>query len=145
MQNPDQLKILNAYHYMSYDDSYKEKISLALGECAGWLTTLNLLKEESYSLKTKLSETLDSNTDKDLVGDAENFHNLIILRDEYIRDFASDIKSQEKKLNEVLLKDNADRQWIKIQQKLRNEIAYLEEDFTKMRDNFYHKFLKKAT
>jgi len=121
----------------------KEKINQALIECAGWLATLNLLKEESYALKTKLSEALDSNTDKELLADAENFHNLIIVRDEFIKDIATDTKNQERTLKEALLKTTTDRYWLKPQEKLRNEIVYLEKDFTKMKDNFYRKFLKK--
>jgi hypothetical protein len=131
---------------MLQDTSHtKEKINQALGECAAWLTKLNLLKEESYSLKTKISEALDNNTDKELVAEAENFQNLIIIRDEYIRDIATDTRNQEKKLKDTALKNTSDRQWIKAQQKLRNEIAYLEKDFAAMRENFYRKFLKKIT
>ncbi len=146
MQNPNQIKTFKAYHYMLHDTSHtKEKINQALGECTAWLTTLNLLKEESYSLKTKLSEALDNNADKELVAEAENFHNLIIIRDEYIRDIATDTRNQEKKLTDAASKNISDRQWIKPQQKLRNEIAYLEKDFANMREDFYRKFLKKVT
>lgn len=131
---------------MLHDTSQnKERINQALSECTAWLTTLNLLKDESYSLKTILSEALDKNTDKELVAEAENFHNLIIVRDEYIRDIATDTKRQEKKIAEAASKNLSDRHWLKSQQKLRNEIAYLEKDFSKMREDFYRKFLKKAT
>lgn len=119
----------------------KEKINQALTECAAWLTTLNLLKEESYSLKNKLSEAVDNNTDKELLAEAENFHNLILIRDEYIQDIAVDTKNQDKKLKEAL-KNPADKFWLKPQQKLRNEIAYLQNDFATMREDFYRKFLK---
>lgn len=118
----------------------KEKASQLLEECAAWLAILNILKEESYSLKTKLSEALDRNTGKSLVAQAETFHNLIIERDGYIKDIAADVKMQEKKLQEAALK-TPDKQRIKQQQKLRNEIAYLEKDFAKMREGFYRKFL----
>lgn len=120
----------------------KEKINQALTECEAWLITLNQLKEESYSLKNKLSEAVDNNTDKELLAEAENFHNLILIRDEYIQDIAVDTKSQDKKLKEVLLKNPADKHWIKPQQKLRNEITYLQKDFATMREDFYRKFLK---
>lgn len=129
---------------MQQDNSYnKEKINQALVECAAWLTTLNLLKEESYSLKTKLSEALDNNTDRELIAEAENYHTLIITRDEYIRDIAADAKSQEKKLKEAAVKNISEKQWNKLQQKLRNEITYLEKDFAAMREDFYRKLLKK--
>lgn len=143
VQNLSQLKSFNAYQYMQQDVLHnKEKINQALHECSGWLTKLNQLKEESNELKTKLSEVLDNYTDSDLVAEAENFHNLIIVRDEYIKDIATDTKSQENKLREALLKTSPDRYWIKPQEKLRNEIDYLEKDFAKMRDNFNRKFLR---
>jgi len=131
---------------MLHDTTHnKEKINQALSECAVWLAALNLLKEESYSLKTKLSEALDNNANKELVAQAENFHNLIIVRDEYIKDIEKKKKNLEKKLREAIAKAPPERQWAKQQQKLRNEIAYLERDFANMRDDFYRKFLKKAT
>lgn len=128
---------------MQHENAHTEKISLALSECAAWLTLLNLLKEESYSLKTNLSEALDNYTEKELVADAEIFHNLIIVRDEYIRDIATDIRKQERKLKEIITKNSADKQWIKLQQKLSNEIAHLEKDFKGMREDFYRKFYSK--
>jgi predicted nuclease of predicted toxin-antitoxin system len=144
VQNHNQIQTPGAYQYMQQENLYnKEKINQALGECTAWLTTLNLLKDESYSLKTKLSEALDNNTDRELIAEAENYHTLIITRDEYIRDIAADTKSQEKKLKEAALKNIAEKQWNKLQQKLRNEIAYLEKDFAAMKEDFYRKFLKK--
>lgn len=130
---------------MQHDNLHnKEIIYLALSECAAWLTTLNHLKDESYSLKTKLIEVLDNNTDKDLIAEAENFHNVIIIRDEYIRDITTDTKGQETKLKEAILKNLPDRLWVTPQQKLRNEIAYLEKDFLNIREYFYHKFLQRT-
>jgi hypothetical protein len=143
--NRNQIKTFKAYQYMLHNTSHtKEKVNQALEECASWLTMLNHLKEESYSLKTKLSEALDNNADKELLAEAENFHNLIIIRDEYIRDIAMDTRNQEKKLTDAASKPLSDRLWIKPQQKLRNEITYLKKDFANMRDDFYHKFLKKS-
>lgn len=128
---------------MLHDASHsKEKISQLQGECATWLAVLNLLKEESNLLKTKLSETLDNNTEKEIVAQAETFNNLIIERDEYIKDITADVKAQEKKLKESQAKNLVDKQRVKQQQKLRNEIAFLEKDFAGMRENFYRKFLK---
>ncbi|OJY79635.1 MAG: hypothetical protein BGP13_18975 [Sphingobacteriales bacterium 40-81] len=128
---------------MLNDLSYnKEKISQAISECVAWLTSLSLLKDESNELKNTLSEVLDNNTtDKELIAEAENFHNLIIERDEYIKDIAIDVKRLEKKIKEFPSK-NIDRHWQKQQQKLRNEMIYLEKDFAKMREDFYRKFLR---
>jgi hypothetical protein len=125
------------HHDVLHND---EKIIQALSECSAWLGMLNLLKEESYSLKAKLSEALENNADKELLAEAENFHNLIIVRDEYIRDIGTDTKNQERKLREALTKKSFEKQWVKPQEKLKNEIAYLEKDFAAMRANFYNKF-----
>lgn len=122
-----------------------EKIKQALGECIAWLTSLNILREESYSLKTTLSKVLDNNTtDKELIVEAEHFHNLIIERDQYIKEISIDAKNQERKLQELYQHNTGnDKNWQKEQQKLRNEIAYLERDLKKMREEFYRKLLKK--
>ncbi len=128
---------------MLNDLSYNnEKINRALSECVAWLTLLNLLKDESYSLKTTLSKVLDNNTtDKELISAAEHFNNLIIERDEYIKDISIDTKKQQSKLKELQLKNLPnDKSWQKEQQKLRNEMVYLELDLKKMREDFYRRF-----
>jgi broad-specificity NMP kinase len=123
----------------------KEKINQALGECVAWQASLNSLKEESYTLKTTLSEMLDNNTtDKELIALAENFHNLIIEKDEYIKEIAIDAKRQQKKLKELLSAKNIDKTWQTQQQKLRTKIICLEKNFYKMREDFYKKILKKG-
>lgn len=130
---------------MLNDLSYnKEKINHAIGECITWLVSLNLLRDESYTLKTTLSQVLDGNTDKELISAAEIFHNSIIERDEFIKDISVDAKKQERKLNEISVKSTfSDSQWQWEQQKLRNEISLLKNDFAKMRKEFYRKFLNR--
>lgn len=128
---------------MLHDASFnKEKIIHALGECSAWLTTLNLLKEESYLLKNRLSEALDNNADRNLIAHAEDYHNLILVRDEYIRDIGTDVKKQEKVLKDALQKNHTDKFKIKQQEKLRNEITYLQKDFASIREAFYREFTK---
>lgn len=132
---------------MLNDLSYNnERINRALGECIAWLTSLNLLKDESYSLKTTLSKVLDNNTtDKELIIEAEHFHNMIIEKDEHIKEISVDTKKQEKKLKALYLNNAVnDKGWQKEQQKLRNEITYLERELKKMREEFYRKLLKKT-
>ncbi|MCC6288926.1 MAG: hypothetical protein IT249_13670 [Chitinophagaceae bacterium] len=138
--------LLKAQYELLNNLSYnKEKINQALSECVAWQASLNSLKEESYTLKTTLSEVLDNNTTaKELIAEAEDFHNFIVERDEYIKDISLDVKRQEKKLKEFSSKNTTDKYWQKQQQKLRNEVIYLEKDFAKMREDFYRKFLKKV-
>lgn len=128
---------------MQQDNTYtNETIKQVLSECTTWLDTLNHLKEESYFLKTKLSEIVDNNTNNDWIAEAENFHTFIIIRDESIRDMAADIKKQQKALRELELKNQSDKQWLKPFQKMRNEINYLKNDFAAMKEDFHNKFLK---
>ena len=131
---------------MLHDLYNRERINQALFECAAWVVSLNRLKEESYYLKTRLSEALDNHAERELVAEAEDFQNLVVIRDEYIKEIATDAKNQEEKLKEALSKNNtADKNWLKQQQKLRNEVAYLEKDFLKMREDFNNKFLQNFT
>ena len=130
---------------MLYDLYNSERINQALLECAAWVVSLNRLKEESYYLKTRLSEALDNHAERELIAEAEDFQNLIVVRDEYIKEIATDAKNQEEKLKEALSKNNtAEKSWLKLQRKLRNEVAYLEKDFTKMKEDFNRKFFKNA-
>lgn len=141
--NNNKLKKAQLLNDLSYN---KEKINRALSESIAWLTSLNLLRDESYSLKTTLSKVLDDNTTgKELITEAENFHNLIIEIDEYIREISVDVKNQEKKLRELLNNPDNDKSWLKEQHKLRNEIIYLERDLQKMREDFYRKLLKRTS
>lgn len=131
----------NMLNDLSYNN---DKIKQALGECNRWLNALDLLRDESYALKTTLSKVLDDNhTDKELIANAEHFHNLIIERDQYIKEISVDAKNQEKKLRELYPGNTGnDKQWQKEQQKLRNEINYLKQDLQKMREDFNGKLLK---
>ena len=100
-----------------------------------WRRVLDFFKQENSFLKTRLSEVLDSSTDKNFLALAEQFQNKFILKDQYIDELRQDINKQE--LN---LKNTAeiafDIRLTKHQEKLRNEMEYFEKDFNTLKNEF---------
>ena len=112
-----------------------------LQECGGWLRLLDFLKQENSYLKTRLSFVVDHKTESDFLALAEQFQNKFILKDEFISEITHDVKIQEALLTEDAVKKIAtEERLIKKQQKLRNEIEYLEKDFNAAKTEF-NKFI----
>ena len=112
-----------------------------LQECGGWIRLLDFFKQENSYLKTRLSFVVDHKAESDFLTLAEQFQNQFILKDEFITEITRDVKKQEYSLVETTTKKNpADEKLIKTQQKLRNEIEYLEKDFSSTRNEF-NKFI----
>ena len=71
------------------------------------------------------------------IAKAEHFQNEFILKDEYIHDIERDIKEQEKNLaTGIYNKRVPDNKTCKKQEKLRNEISYLEKEFSDLKNQF---------
>ncbi len=102
-----------------------------------WKRLLDFFIQENSFLKTRLSEVVDKETDKSFIAQAEHFQTEFILKDEYIHDIERDIKDQEKTLKGVLIqKTLPDYKTCKKQEKLRNEISYLEKEFSHLKTQF---------
>lgn len=113
------------------------KIEQFLHENITWKRLLDFFNQESSYLKNRLSEVVDRATDKTLIAKAEHFQNEFILNDECIQDIGKDIKLQEKSLQLTLTqKKLPDQRVCKMQDKLRNEIFYLEKEFSKLKNEF---------
>jgi hypothetical protein len=111
-----------------------------------WERLIDFLKQENSFLKNRLAEVLDNNgpgTDQ-FIAHAEHFQNQFILKDEFFNELKHDIQEQEKKLKQLLAEVNAvmSRKVIKQQDKLRNEMAYLEKDFARLKNEFNSYLLK---
>ncbi len=106
-----------------------------LHENKTWNRLLEFFKQENAFLKTRLAEVVDHRTDKEFLTLAEQFQNKFIIKDEYIDELRHDVNLQQQGLNE---KDNEqlDRNTLKKQEKLRNEMEYFEKDFTKLKNEF---------
>jgi hypothetical protein len=115
----------------------KNKTDQVLQECTAWERLLDFFKQENSYLKTRLSEVLDNKTDKDFLALAEHFQNQFILKDEFIDEMLHDVREQERNLHILTdKKATIEERLIKKQQKVRNEMEFLEKDFNRMKNEF---------
>ncbi len=106
-------------------------------EIRSWERLLEFFKQENAYLKNRLSEVLDLRSDKAFLPLAEHFQNLFIIKDEFMDELRHDIHEQESLLKKVGIsaRQPADIK-LKKQEKLRNEMEYLERDFIKVKIDF---------
>ena len=115
----------------------KNKTDQVVQECMAWERLLDFFKQENSHLKIRLSEVLDNKTDKDFLALAEHFQNQFILKDEFVDEMSHDVREQEKTLVIVAEKKAIiEERLIKKQQKIRNEMEFLEKDFNRMKNEF---------
>lgn len=108
-----------------------------LHENITWKRMLDFFMQENSFLKTRLSQVVDKVTDIIFIAHAEEFQNEFILKDEYLLDIGNDIKAQEKKLLTAINQKTApDHKTCKKQEKLRNEILYLEKECVDLKNKF---------
>ena len=107
-------------------------------ENQAWVRSLDFYKLENTFLKTRLSEVVDNGVDKDSLALAEHFQNQFIVKDEFIQELLYDTQYQQSLLQAGFIRLDfiPDNKLIKKQEKLRNEIEYLEKDFVRLRNEF---------
>jgi len=100
-----------------------------------WLRLLEFFKQENAVLKNRLAEVLDHKSSKEFLAQAEHFQNLFIIKDEFIDELRHDVNGQVQSLSS--------KEWVmpeekilKKQEKLRNEMEYMESDFSKLKNEF---------
>jgi hypothetical protein len=129
--------VLSVINYKKETMTGSKKTEQFLHENITWKRLLDFLIQENSFLKTRLSEVVDKETDKSLIAEAEHFQTEFILKDEYIHDIEHDIKEQEKGLKTALTqKTSPDYKTCKKQDKLRNEMTYLEKEFSHLKTQF---------
>ena len=117
--------------------SGSNKIEQFLHEIMTWMRQIDFFNQENSHLKTRLSEVVD----KRIISNAERFQNQFIVNDECINDMARDIRLHEKNLQLIRTQKKApDSKACKMQEKLRNEMVYLEKQFLKLK-NEYNQYL----
>lgn len=130
--------------FMTNNVHHNEKLSKTeqfLQECAGWIRLLDFFKQENIYLKTRLSAVVDHKAETDFLPLAEQFQSEFILKDEFIKEITLDVKKQQAMLTDLALKNiPAEEKLNKQQQKLRNEIEFLEKDFS-VNKNQFNKFI----
>lgn len=100
-----------------------------------WLRLLEFFKQENTILKNRLAEVLDHKTDNEFLALAEHFQNMFIIKDEFIDELRHDVNLQVQALT-TKEKGMPDQKIIKRQEKLRNEMEYMETDFSKLKNEF---------
>lgn len=130
--------------FMSNHIHHNEKLSKTeqfLQECAGWIRLLDFFKQENIYLKNRLSFVVDHKAETDFLPLAEQFQNQFILKDEFITEISQDVKKQLAMLADTAEKKITEEEKLaKTQQKLRNEIEFLEKDFSSNKNQF-NKFI----
>jgi hypothetical protein len=129
--------LLKAAEYKNQLMTGSKKTEQFLHENITWKRLLDFFIQENSFLKTRLSEVVDMETDKLFIAQAEHFQTEFLLKDEYIHDIEHDIKEQEKNLKSTLTQKKApEYKTCKKQEKLRNEISYLEKEFSHLKTQF---------
>ncbi len=113
------------------------KTAQFLHENGTWKRLLDFIIQENSYLKTRLSEVVDTLTDKSYIASAEQFQNEFISKDDNIHDIAHDLILQEKQLQLTsTYQMEPDIKIAKQQDKLRNEMAAVEKEFFKLKEAF---------
>lgn len=100
-----------------------------------WEILLSTLKNENAFLILKLNEALEKKEDREFVSKAEYFQNEFITKDEYIKELENDIRV-ELELLIATTKTQVPVKLLKKHEKLRNEITYLQRDFSNLLTEF---------
>jgi polyhydroxyalkanoate synthesis regulator phasin len=106
-----------------------------------WARSLDFFKQENAFLKNRLSEVVDKTSDKYFLAQAEHFQNQFIIKDEFIDELKHDVQEQLKLLNEkakrnLFNSENLEDKYSDRQVNLREQMIYLEKDFTTLRNEF---------
>jgi len=103
-----------------------------------WVRSLDFFKQENNFLKNRLSEVVDVTSDKTFLAQAEHFQNQFIIKDEFVDELKHDVNEQEKILMEKYIKAGIgiDEHVIRRQKNIREQMEYLEKDFTNLRNEF---------
>jgi len=113
------------------------KLEQFFHENFSWERLLDFFKQENSYLKTRLSKVVDTNMDKDFLALAEHFQNKFILKDDLIDELEHDLAEQRKRLDHYKTANTLPEEKIsKAQQRLRNEMEYIEKDFTSLKNEF---------
>ena len=103
-----------------------------------WVRSLDFFRQENSYLKNRLSEIVDQTMDRTVLAQAEHFQNQFIIKDEFMDQLRHDVNEQERVLTDRFARMGrpVDSDFSQRQDKLREQIAYLEKDFTALRNEF---------
>jgi hypothetical protein len=103
-----------------------------------WFMTLDVMNQDCISMKDRLSKLVDMFNAPDVIDWAEQFQNLILLKEEAIDLMKHDLRTQEGLIEKYdrypTEKETSDPQGR--QDMIRRQINYLEKDFAEMKQSF---------
>lgn len=111
-------------------------------ETLTWSRALEFYKLENAFLKTRLSQVVDSNSDKIFLAAAEHYNNRFVFMDEYIKELKQDIRMQVQMIKQHLSDNHLqDKVMIALQNKLRGEMEKFEKDSNALKYDFNKKLV----
>ncbi len=119
-------------------NNYFSKFEQYCHEHLTWERMLDFFKQENAFLKTRLSQVVDKKTDKDFLAYAEHFQNQFIIKDEFIDELNHDVHEIQEicKQDMIAPKNDYGKKIETRHNKLRNEIEFLEKNFTQLKNEF---------
>lgn len=129
-----------------FDNRIMENIKISgldqfIHENLMWERALNFYKMENAFLKTRLSQVVDNNTDKDFVNLAEHFHNRFLFTDEYIKALSLDVRLQTDLIKKLAAGETLQEKAMSRQQKLRTLMETFEKDILGLKNDFNKKLV----
>jgi len=113
-------------------------------ECNALRRMLLFLKDENVLLKNRFSEIIKESFEKNLLEEAENFHNALIREDERIHLLRNDLAGVDSLLAKTIGRENnASVELSARLHELRNNIKIAEDQFTKLQTGFTKYFYQK--
>jgi hypothetical protein len=102
---------------------------------------LEFFKQENAHLKDRLTQVVDKTSDKEFLAQAEHFQNQFIIKDEFIDELKHDVNEQARMIKDYTRKglngiDIGLELFASVQEKLREQMLYLEKDFSALRNEF---------
>jgi hypothetical protein len=108
-----------------------------LHEVQTWMRSLDFYKQENEFLKNRLSQVLDSNSDKLFLDFAEQFNTKFLFMDDYIQELNRDLRLQMNLLRENLMGNLTQQKSLQnLQNKLRIEMMDFEKKVTLLKYDF---------
>ena len=105
-----------------------------------WLRSLEFLKQENNHLINRLTEVVDKTSDKVFLAHAEHFQNQFIIKNEFMDELKHEVNEQLQLAREYQKKSvekaGHPPTFLEIQNNLREQMSYLEKDFTNLRNEF---------
>jgi hypothetical protein len=119
-----------------------ERIRHFQKEAESWKRLLEYIQQENSYLKNQLADLVNRDIDEEMLGEAEEFQNRFIKKDEMITLMRRDIRDYDDWLLSLSSQCDSDKYYHK-QKRLRNEIELLEQLFNKLKFEFLNYIAEK--